>query len=270
MRDEAAAAKATTIAADLSDEHGHSLAKPARAGQARQRSCTVQHATAVAALLVRRGAQPERLASAEATLRRHSLRGAARNSRSGAPRCATPSVGRRRRLRWCSWRGAARAALSARRGPGWLHDRRRQRLRLRSLRGVARGAALSARGSERLGSAEAAASAAPSERRRRSSARLVARLGLGRRRPRRQRSSRGAAATALWARRCALLHAARWSCGGALGAAQREAVWLCSTAWRCGAICGTARRSLFPRGTARREATSARREARGAGREAGG
>ena len=91
MRDEAAAAKATTIAADLSDEHGHSLAKPARAGQARQRSCTVQHATAVAALLVRRGAQPERLASAEATLRRHSLRGAARGSHGGAPRCAAPS-----------------------------------------------------------------------------------------------------------------------------------------------------------------------------------
>ena len=61
-------------------------------------------------------------------------------------------------------------------------------------------------------------------------------------------------------------------CGGALGAAQREAVWLCSAA--CGVRRdmrhGAARRGLVQRGTARREATGARREVRGAEREAGG
>jgi len=60
--------------------------------------------------------------------------------------------------------------------------------------------------------------------------------------------------------------------GGALGAAQREAVWLCSAA--CGVRRdmrhGAARRGLVQRGTARREATGARREVRGAEREAGG
>jgi len=188
MRDEAAAANATTIAADFSDEDGPEMAKPARVGQARQRSWhgAARGGRGVALGALRRAARTACIGRGNAAPALFARR-STRQPRRRAQVRGSERLGRRRRPRRRSWRGTARAALSARRGSDRLHDRR-PRLRLRSLHGVARGAALSARDSERLGSVEAAASAAPSERRGRSSARPVARLGLRRRRPRWQRS----------------------------------------------------------------------------------
>ena len=152
MRDEAAAAKATTIAADFSDEDGPEMAKPARVGQARQRSW---HGAA-------RGGRGVALGA---------LRRAARTACIGRGNAAPALFARRstQQPQWCapvrdSERRSAEAAalvLLARRCAGGALGTPRPRLAARSAEAAA-AAALFARCSTRRGAFGARRRAAPS------------------------------------------------------------------------------------------------------------